>query len=238
MLRACNTRRLSEKQVSGHLVRHSTPAHIAAHYSYNRPPASIQECSTPIASMSQAPSIFSRSLHLLRYIVAMVLLLIAALVVVSNCAREEGSKLLPFRSDGCSLAPDFEFRECCVGHDYHYWKGGTEQARLDADLEFQRCISNESPRLSHVYYAAVRVGGLPGLCTQFRWGFGWTNIRSYDALRAEDIEQVQALTNKYIKEGKTACSNGNREACEDVEVIERLVGLGDAGGSFESAECR
>lgn len=47
----------------------------------------------------------------------------------------------PFKSDGCSWFPDLHLSECCRSHDYAYWAGHDQ---LDADLDFQRCIADNS----------------------------------------------------------------------------------------------
>ena len=53
----------------------------------------------------------------------------------------------PFTSDGCSSFPDGKpenpalWLDCCIRHDIAYWKGGTEQERLDADLALEQCVA-------------------------------------------------------------------------------------------------
>lgn len=85
------------------------------------------------------------------------------------------------RSDGCSVAPDFDFAGCCIRHDEHYWLGGTKEARLEADRELRGCIAGHGhTALAHLYYLGVRLGGSPLLPTPWRWGFGWPYYRSYD----------------------------------------------------------
>ena len=46
----------------------------------------------------------------------------------------------PFKSDGCTLSPAFNFRHCCEDHDRKYWCGGTREQRRDADIAFRDCI--------------------------------------------------------------------------------------------------
>jgi hypothetical protein len=80
----------------------------------------------------------------------------------------------PFRSDGCSCWPDGDWVECCVEHDLPYWKGGTREARKDADLRLRECVSEKGhPIIGAVMFLGVRLGGVWWLPTPFRWGFGW-----------------------------------------------------------------
>src|SRR6185437_2006444 len=79
-----------------------------------------------------------------------------------------------FTTDGCTGAPDLNFRSCCVTHDRAYWQGGSCEERRNADKALRSCIENAGHRhLASVYFAAVRVGGVPELPTPWRWGFGW-----------------------------------------------------------------
>ena len=51
------------------------------------------------------------------------------------------NKLAPFTTDGCSAIPDFNFRHCCKLHDLAYWKGGTEEEKIQANDQFNQCVS-------------------------------------------------------------------------------------------------
>ena len=81
-----------------------------------------------------------------------------------------------FKSDGCSLFPDGDYRHCCVEHDLTYFKGGTGRERLKADNKLFRCVKNTKgwwhKLIAPVMWAGVRVGGVSFLPTPFRWGFG------------------------------------------------------------------
>ena len=80
----------------------------------------------------------------------------------------------PFKSDGCTLSADMNFRHCCEAHDKLYWQGGTSVQRKQADLEFCDCIRKSGhPVFAWFYYLGVRAGGTPLLPTPWRWGFGW-----------------------------------------------------------------
>lgn len=43
------------------------------------------------------------------------------------------------KSDGCTFAPDLDFRICCVSHDRYYSKG-SKIDRKEADLRLRNCI--------------------------------------------------------------------------------------------------
>ena len=89
-------------------------------------------------------------------------------------------RLKPFVSDGCSLFPDGDWRDCCVEHDRAYHKGGTGQERLAADRALRRCVAARGhPVVAWIMYRGVRLGGLSVLPTPFRWGFGHKWPRSH-----------------------------------------------------------
>ena len=78
----------------------------------------------------------------------------------------KGLKILKRRldlsSDGCSGAPDFDFRQCCVEHDYYYRNPveRTGVSRSAADAKLRRCIAARGrPVLSWAYWVSVRALG-------------------------------------------------------------------------------
>lgn len=77
-----------------------------------------------------------------------------------------------FRSDGCTLFPDCNYRECCVEHDKDYYFGGTEKERRASDRRLYRCVKEKNKFAAGLMYLGVRVGGVSFLPTPFRWGFG------------------------------------------------------------------
>ena len=112
----------------------------------------------------------------------------------------------PFTSDGCSSFPDgtLEHNElwlsCCTAHDYAYWQGGTYDERLIADKALQQCVTNVGePQIAKLMLAGVRVGGSPYFPTSFRWGYGWSYPRWYQALTDEEKKQVALLTTDALK---------------------------------------
>ncbi len=80
-----------------------------------------------------------------------------------------------FHSDGCSVVSDYDQTECCVRHDWLYWKGGGLRDRLVADEEFFECVKEtQSGWLAHFRWLGVRIGGVYFLpFRKWRWGYGW-----------------------------------------------------------------
>lgn len=79
-------------------------------------------------------------------------------------------------SDGCSMFPDGDYRDCCVVHDNAYFAGGSWTMRWRADKRLFECVAGK-PGLQHKFIApvmwlGVRVFGVSCLPTRFRWGFG------------------------------------------------------------------
>lgn len=108
--------------------------------------------------------------------------------------------LAPFTSDGCSAFPDGTYEQkqmwlsCCEAHDFAYWKGGTYQERLAADLDLQQCVVlvGDSP-IASLMLAGVRVGGTPYLPSKFRWGYGWPYPRGYKKLTPDEQLEAQLI---------------------------------------------
>ena len=97
-----------------------------------------------------------------------------ALALLALMAAPASAQRTPLVTDGCTLAPEFDFGDCCHAHDAIYWKGGTEAERLRADEKFRQCLRDKGHRLLDVlYYLGLRFGGIGALPTPWRWGFGW-----------------------------------------------------------------
>ncbi|WP_413698692.1 hypothetical protein ACLKMH_13870 [Psychromonas sp. KJ10-10] len=119
-----------------------------------------------------------------------------ALFFTSLCSLAEEIK--PFTSDGCSAFPDGTFAQkdlwlsCCTLHDYAYWQGGTYEQRLIADKALQHCVESVGePAIATLMLAGVRVGGSPYIPTKFRWGYGWSYPRFYQALTESEKIQIK-----------------------------------------------
>lgn len=71
-----------------------------------------------------------------------------------------------FKPDGCTIAPDFNFRSCCDQHDMHYRL--QVASRSEADRELRDCIiAHGHPILGWAYWLAVRL-------------FGWLFWKDYE----------------------------------------------------------
>ena len=78
-----------------------------------------------------------------------------------------------FVSDGCSMFPDGDYRDCCVVHDKAYYFGGTRSERLAADNKLYQCVRSKGHKyIAPTMWLGVRLGGVSFLPTTFRWGFG------------------------------------------------------------------
>src|SRR4030095_15157940 len=85
-----------------------------------------------------------------------------------------GAELAPFSSDGCSSFPDGTpvnqslWLDCCVRHDLAYWKGGTYDERLDADVALEQCVAKAGePEIAKLMLHCGRTGGNPYLLTLY-----------------------------------------------------------------------
>ena len=109
--------------------------------------------------------------------------------------------LQPFVSDGCTLFPNGTpgqhnlWCRCCAQHDLAYWAGGTAEQRVAADNALRECVNAVSgwPLLGTVMRSGVRVGGTPSFNTGFRWGYGWSDHRTYQPLTAAEQGMVERL---------------------------------------------
>ena len=81
-----------------------------------------------------------------------------------------------FKSDGCSLFPDGNYRDCCVEHDKDYYFGGTSAARKASDKRLYKCVKAtpgwQNKFAARIMLLGVRTFGVSCLPTPFRWGFG------------------------------------------------------------------
>jgi hypothetical protein len=116
-----------------------------------------------------------------------VVLLVLTGLLLNGC---RGQALEAFSSDGCSLFPDMDHLQqkswclCCLQHDKAYWRGGTEQERLAADVALRDCVAAQTgdQALAETMYECVRFGGAPWFPNWYRWGYGWEYGRGYQAL--------------------------------------------------------
>lgn len=129
--------------------------------------------------------------------------LVLCMLFCYGCASQE--TLRPFSTDGCSLFPDrslignADWCQCCVAHDLAYWRGGTSEARLQADQALAACVlrvtGNKS--MADLMYAGVRAGGGPQSYAPYRWGYGWPLGRPYRELTPEEEAMARTLELEY-----------------------------------------
>ena len=122
------------------------------------------------------------------------------LLIVFLCVycSVSASEIKPFTTDGCSVFPDGDldnndkWMQCCIRHDYAYWKGGTEVEREQADAELKQCVAElGEDTISTIMHMGVRFGGEPFFPTWYRWGYGWYYSRGYAKLTKEEEQQVR-----------------------------------------------
>ncbi len=106
------------------------------------------------------------------------LIILAATIFATSVNPQMATNEAPsdFRSDGCSIFPDGNYRECCEIHDLDYFRGGTARERRQSDRRLYRCVRSkkgwQNEIAAPVMYLGVRVFGVSILPTPFRWGFG------------------------------------------------------------------
>jgi len=95
-------------------------------------------------------------------------------------------------TDGCSLSPDFQFKECCKIHDFWYTTGLIE--RLEADQRLRDCIRGKSNWfLAQIYYRSIRLFGVS------RWDYfrKFELERDYDwSQSAAELEIISKIRNR------------------------------------------
>ncbi len=112
------------------------------------------------------------------FIFILLLLCLFSLSALAQSSSDSATKTVPadFKSDGCSLFPDGDYRNCCVAHDKAYYVGGSWRERRRADNKLYKCVADikgfQHKIIAPMMWIGVRVGGVPFLPTPFRWGFG------------------------------------------------------------------
>lgn len=102
-----------------------------------------------------------------------VMLGLTAVLSIGIFSQTERPMPPDFKSDGCSLFPDCNYRECCVEHDKDYYFGGTSAERRASDKRLYKCVKAKRNRFTaSMMWVGVRLGGVSFLPTPFRWGFG------------------------------------------------------------------
>lgn len=112
-----------------------------------------------------------------RILTAAALILASIVAAGAQTSSEAGRSDPPgFKTDGCSLWPDGNYRDCCVEHDRAYFVGGGIKERRRADNDLFKCVRSKGRTYNKVVapfiWFGVRIGGVGWLPTPFRWGFG------------------------------------------------------------------
>ena len=136
-------------------------------------------------------------------------------MLLSLTACENNAELKPFTSDGCSLFPDSsvitrdEWCSCCFDHDLAYWRGGTAIERESADRNLKACVQQKTrdAALAKIMYEGVRFGGSPYFYNWYRWGYGWSFDRKYQALTMQEKALAEGLEKRYFDNGETGFCN-------------------------------
>ncbi len=138
-----------------------------------------------------------------------------ALSSCSNAPDSSNHSIEPFSSDKCSYYAEGTITEqnlwchCCVQHDIYYWMGGTEQQRSEADDTFKQCIKDSgAPANAQLMWLGVRLGGGPISIADHRWGFGWPDHRSYQALSDEEQSMLAKKLAGLDETITSYCSTG------------------------------
>ena len=108
------------------------------------------------------------------------------------------SNIKDFSTDGCSSYPDGiplletnKWFHCCFTHVISYWVGGSKAEKDHADGELNRCVSEESfPLHGKVMQIGVAAGGVPDTFFPWRWGYGFSEDRTYNKMSLEEKERV------------------------------------------------
>lgn len=134
-------------------------------------------------------------------------------LLLAACARPP--RLQPFTSDGCSLFPDQDYQsgqtwcDCCIVHDYAYWKGGPDSLRLEADQGLRACVLARTgdSTLAMAVFRGTRAGGSSYFPTWYRWGYGWPYRMKPipDSVRREEVR----------KKGDVDLAAAKRKNCGD-----------------------
>ena len=104
------------------------------------------------------------------------IILLSGTALAGKVSKQEPALPADFKSDGCSLFPDGNYRDCCVEHDKAYYVGGSWQQRLRADSKLFACVTRhagiQNKLVAPFMWIGVRVGGPRYIPTPYRWGYG------------------------------------------------------------------
>lgn len=119
----------------------------------------------------------------LKYFIYAYLLVLQTIILNPQFANAQITN--DFVSDGCTSAPNGNWKHCCYEHDLLYWIGGTFEDRLTADNRLQMCM-NDVGGPGHIYYDFVRSAGLTF------WSSAWEDQNKTNQLSINEIQQINA----------------------------------------------
>ena len=98
-----------------------------------------------------------------------------------------------------------EWCSCCFLHDLAYWRGGTAIERETADRNLKACVQQKTgdAALAKIMYEGVRFGGSPYFYNWYRWGYGWSYDRKYQALTMHEKALAEEQEKRYFGNGET-----------------------------------
>lgn len=102
---------------------------------------------------------------------------------VVGAPRAAWKTVVKYTTDGCSGVPDFNFRDCCVQHDYDYAEHHRESEgkRLELDKKLRLCIGCRGHKvLAWIYWVGVRA---------FGWISYWVKERRERLTVEEDMKK-------------------------------------------------
>lgn len=110
-------------------------------------------------------------------------------IAAQTCGFEDTAELPPdinpFTTDGCTLWPDGNWRECCIAHDILYWCSEGDLSRKETDQALRDCVrERDSPANAFFMYWGTRLTALPWLPFPWRWGYGYRWLEKQSASRS------------------------------------------------------
>lgn len=86
---------------------------------------------------------------------------------------------------------------CCIQHDLAYWRGGTFEEKQRADEVLYQCVVDTGRTdIAKIMFTGVQLGGSAYFPTGYRWGYGWSYLRGYQALNDSEKAQVKFRLNE------------------------------------------
>ena len=133
--------------------------------------------------------------------IVLFLLLFSVGTFAQNNSKPVAKPVLPadFKSDGCTMFPDCDYRICCVEHDKEYYVGGSWKQRWRSDKKLYKCVAAKKgfqhKIIAPIMWLGVRAFGVSWLPTSFRWGFGKDETRKLNRKRNKIKDSKLKISN-------------------------------------------